>query len=641
MRPIESLEPRRLLTSNIVADFGGIYPTDSVTVNDISYFTANDGAHGRELWRSDGTPGGTRMVRDITAGPGWSDIREMFALTDRLVFVKIDGNSKNRCSIWASDGTADGTFRLSSAGAPTTHPAALAGDHVVFTATHSSDVELSSSTLWVTDGTPAGTTVLRDFPNTANQYQVFNLYSVGPRAIAIARTLSDALNTSTGSMWSTDGTVGGTIELTNAPQISKPITQVSSPIIAAGKLYFINNEALLCSTDGTVEGTVQVASGNGVLDVISVRAAGEKVFFQTRDPQGDDWLNQLWVTDGTEQGTVKLASFANMLDLITATDFNGKLAFFAGIPEHPYGVWVSDGTSVGTSEVFSGPTDVATSPFNLQSAGSQLFFEAYYQWSVGTQLWHSDGTAQGTSLVRAFTSAETSDERLSTAVVDAKLLLRINDQTLLFDPASYATPIGPKQGRTEIVGGILRIYGTRKSDLIKLYDVADNPDRFIVNLNGTRRSFAFADIARIWIYGYSGDDNIAVNERAGKFAGRSRIWSGSGNDTVWTGTGRDTVWAEAGDDQVFGGNNNDLLSGGDGNDTLVAGNGDDSVCGDSGADTVQGNKGSDIVSGGNDSSKDILDGGDGADVLFGQAVYDTFFSPSSDAGLAVDEILQS
>src|SRR5947207_6465075 len=96
---IESLEARRLFTTNIVADFGGIYPTDTITVAGISYFRANDGVHGKELWRSDGTVAGTRMVRDLTPGAGWSDIFQMFNVNDHLVFVTIDGKSKNARTI--------------------------------------------------------------------------------------------------------------------------------------------------------------------------------------------------------------------------------------------------------------------------------------------------------------------------------------------------------------------------------------------------------------------------------------------------------------------------------------------------------------------------------------------------------------
>jgi hypothetical protein len=38
------------------------------------FFAANDGVHGFGLWRSDGTPGGTQLVRVIRHGVGSSEI---------------------------------------------------------------------------------------------------------------------------------------------------------------------------------------------------------------------------------------------------------------------------------------------------------------------------------------------------------------------------------------------------------------------------------------------------------------------------------------------------------------------------------------------------------------------------------------
>jgi ELWxxDGT repeat protein len=55
------------------------------------YFVANDGALGFELWQSDGTEAGTRMVKDICANCATSRVMHVSNYLDRIWFVADDG----------------------------------------------------------------------------------------------------------------------------------------------------------------------------------------------------------------------------------------------------------------------------------------------------------------------------------------------------------------------------------------------------------------------------------------------------------------------------------------------------------------------------------------------------------------------
>ena len=74
------------------------------------YFTANDGKHGLELWKSDGTEQGTRLVKDIKPGKIGSDADSLTAFRGVLLFAAADG--KHGPELWGSDGTWAGTTLL-------------------------------------------------------------------------------------------------------------------------------------------------------------------------------------------------------------------------------------------------------------------------------------------------------------------------------------------------------------------------------------------------------------------------------------------------------------------------------------------------------------------------------------------------
>src|SRR4029450_8095644 len=60
------------------------------------YFTATDGKPGLELWKSDGTKSGTKLVKNInpTSAREASDVGNLVALRKRLYFSANDGNTR-------------------------------------------------------------------------------------------------------------------------------------------------------------------------------------------------------------------------------------------------------------------------------------------------------------------------------------------------------------------------------------------------------------------------------------------------------------------------------------------------------------------------------------------------------------------
>src|SRR5262245_13458020 len=67
---IEPLEERTLLAAQLLADInsqlvGAPVAGPITTVGGTAYFLGNDGLHGLELWKSDGTTAGTSMVKDL------------------------------------------------------------------------------------------------------------------------------------------------------------------------------------------------------------------------------------------------------------------------------------------------------------------------------------------------------------------------------------------------------------------------------------------------------------------------------------------------------------------------------------------------------------------------------------------------
>ena len=161
------------------------------------------------------------------------------------------------------------------------------------------------------------------------------------------------------------------------------------------------------------------------------------------------------------------------------------------------------------------------------------------------------------------------------------------------------------------------------------------------------------------LYGGTGNDTLiggawndgAVNDNGTYDAGEevtdgtdsNALWAGEGNDQIFGaagtdriggGNGDDTVEAGAGDDTIYGGADsndtgiNDIINGGDGADVIFAGSGNDSIDGGNGDDVVFGGAGSDTITGGA-GDDDIFAGGD-SDIVTGGTGNDTLWGGNGD-----------
>src|SRR5262249_21144379 len=141
----------------------GSGPSDLTVVNGVLYFSADDPLAGRELYRSGGTNATTYRVKDINPGASRSLLADSasFASLHGVVYFQAD-HGVNGAELWRSEGTAAGT-RMVKDIAPGSAGGGAAGITVVNGVLFfSADDGMHGSELWRSDGTAAGTTMVKD-----------------------------------------------------------------------------------------------------------------------------------------------------------------------------------------------------------------------------------------------------------------------------------------------------------------------------------------------------------------------------------------------------------------------------------------------------------------------------------------------
>jgi ELWxxDGT repeat protein len=145
---------------NPEAGHGVCRPSPAIVMGGILYFEGNDGTTGCELWKSDGTPEGTVRVKDIVPGSVGSGAHS-FVAVDGTLFFQASG-PEHGWELWKSDGTDAGTVRVKDImpGPDSSYIGSKADvGGVLFFAAHDG---VSGQELWKSDGTEAGTVMVKE-----------------------------------------------------------------------------------------------------------------------------------------------------------------------------------------------------------------------------------------------------------------------------------------------------------------------------------------------------------------------------------------------------------------------------------------------------------------------------------------------
>ncbi len=407
------------------------------------YFVANDSAHGQELWVTDGTSSGTNIVKDINPGgvSGGQQHIGCFNLTtsttgrlnNELFFNGFDPTRGS--ALWKTDGTTNGTVLVkdvSPLGPQTSvfqNPMLLYFTPINGKLVFVGDDSIHGKEVWVTDGTTNGTTLLKDI----NPYSNYAFGGSDPNSFIVYnnKVLFSANDSTHGrEIWVTDGTTAGTQLLLDL-QTHQGNASTANLSSYPSSFYQLNNELIfiaggaLYKTDGTVSGTVLLSDtlngfwypriveqdlglGNLTSHKKYFTEMGGKLYFLGSEANPD---TELWVTDGTKQGTkmVKELTVNSIHPAIQgeiAVLRDSLLIFYAtdkllGDPNYDgYELWSSDGTSAGTSLLKNTYTNgINNIPLQLgryyYEFKGKLYFRARSDNAYFT-LWTTDGTTQGT-----------------------------------------------------------------------------------------------------------------------------------------------------------------------------------------------------------------------------------------------------
>ncbi|WP_165440685.1 dockerin type I domain-containing protein [Rubripirellula amarantea] len=362
-------------------------PQDLLYAANRLFFTATTNTGEREIYVTDGSEVGTRLLTNISGATG-SEPMNLTDAGDRVYFTSVRADGQRELYVTEGDFTsARAVANLSGAISSEPEDLTVIGNKLYFTAINTR----SERELYVTDGTRENTRPLLNLHSRFSS-EPADITILGDKIVFSA----NARTGGTRQLYISDGTLGGTVAIAS--------TNPEDLVVLDGKLFFTqettNGSRVLSRTDGTTAGTVQIMTPNGtafthVLE--SVPFAGE-LYFVGQDANGSE-LYSVTSTSTTSRVVRNIAGRANgqPRDL---TVVNQRLAFTALLPDGTRELFRTTGTEETTTLVANLYGATSASPESLTKIGNRLAFIATSP-TGAKDLYFTDLSRSGTFLIDA------------------------------------------------------------------------------------------------------------------------------------------------------------------------------------------------------------------------------------------------
>ncbi len=373
------------------------YPDKPYTINNFNnkiYFVADNGIIGKELWSTDGNT--TSLVKDINIGTSGNSNPYLMDTMGGFAYLGANETGNGYLSLIKTNGIAAGTTTIKPGDDAATGFQAFAynkgkalGSNFIFTAIDN----INGGELWKTDGTNAGTVLIKDIKVGSNWSNPQLFTKMGAVVFFTAETDAEGRE-----LWKTDGTTAGTIFIKDInPGVNSP--DIDNMVAMNGKLYFIANDGTngseLWVSDGTAGGTFMIKDINpGAADALARGIQNLKAINNVLYFAADDGVHgrELWKSDGTNAGTVLVKDInpgSNSSNPQWFAELNGQIYFDANDNTGSH-LFRTNGTTAGTNLFYN-----LEFTFLHARVGNKILFFCYpyaITGNNGFELWGTDGT---------------------------------------------------------------------------------------------------------------------------------------------------------------------------------------------------------------------------------------------------------